>query len=81
MDISIDLPSSTSKSVTKTRLKSVAGDVFVIPVSPSRIRKFHVQFYVRRGTTDEKVVEEVIKKNCYQRRCLKECLSDTRAQV
>jgi len=81
VDISMYLPSGHSKSVVNKRLKSVAGDVYVLPVSPSRIRKFHLKFHVRRGTSDEKVVKEVINTNCYQRRCLKECLSDTKAKV
>jgi len=76
-DMMICLPSG----YINTRLKGVTRDVYVIPVSPSRIRKFHVQFYIRKGTTDEQVIEEVIKTNCYQRRYLKGCLSDTQAQV
>jgi len=81
MDKSINLPSACGKMVSGKRLEGVVGDVFIIPVPPSRIRKFHVKFYVRRETTDEKVIEEVVKKNCYQRRCLKGCLSNTRGQV
>lgn len=81
MDMSIDLPTAGKNSVSGTRLEGVVGDVFIIRVPPSRIRKFNIQFYVRRGTTDEKVIEEVVKKNCYQRRCLKGCLSNSRAQV
>jgi len=67
--------------MSDTRLEGLGGNVFIKPVPPSRIRKYHIQFYVRKGTTDEKVIKEVVKKNCYQRRCLKRCLSNTKAHV
>jgi len=67
--------------MSDTRLEGLGGNVFIKQVPPSTIRKFHIQFYVRKGTTDEKVIKKVVKKNCYQRRCLQRCLSNTKAHV
>jgi len=81
MCISIDQSSRGANRLPETKLTGVTGDVFIIPVWPSKSREFAIEFYVRRGTTDEQVIDEVIKRNVYQQRCLKRCLSDNSAQV
>jgi len=74
VDTTIGLPSRYTNSVTKTRLNGLARDVFVSPVSPSRIPKLHVQFYVHTETADDKVVEEIIKTNVIRNVILKDVL-------
>lgn len=64
------------------RLLSVVEEpVEIVTVEPSRLRPFRLKFHVRKGTTDEKVVPEVVKTRVYEKRCLKQCLSDAKSPI
>jgi len=79
--IKMSLDESQDDIVKRITFPTASGDIYVMSVSPSRLRKFPLEFYVRRGTTDEKVVKEVVTRSVYEKRCLVRCLSDTSAKV